>query len=451
MLDQTNKLHTVPALDAYALEGSTPQYLKTEGKNVLDRLTPLTDWLDHRYELGLDAYSKYTEGEIRPTVKTHGRKGKLYEGINFASQDYLNLASHPAVKEVAIRAIRDCGVHSAGSAALMGNTVAANALEGALCDFVELADCTLFSTGWGAGYGIVKMLAREGDHVIIDILAHACLMEGARNATRNVHVHPHLSLESVERRLKKIRSSDASAGIIVVTESTFSMDSDVPDLAALQDVCSTYEATLIVDCAHDLGAIGKSGRGYLGIQDMIGKVDVLMGSFSKTFASNGGFVATNHRALKLALRYNCGPQTFTNAMSAVSANVVRKCLEIVASPEGVARRAALMRNIMHLRRRLVAEGFAVMGKPSAIVPVILGGNPVSRLMTKFALENGGIVNLVEYPAVSKNTCRWRLQVMAEHTAEQIDQFVGIAIKARDHALEILMCNRREDLLREELL
>ena len=422
----------------HTLRGNASQYLKQDmSSDTLRRLAPFTSWLDDRSEDGLDPYCKYTDGEIGPFIRAYGRNGELFEGINFASQDYLNLSTHPAVRQAAIDAIGQYGVHSAGSAALMGNTKASVELERELCRFLGYEDCTLFTTGWGAGYGVVRTLVRENDHVIIDLLAHACLMEGARNATRNVHAHPHLSVDGVERRLRKIRSEHPAAGIVVVTESTFSMDSDVPDMRALQGLCTRFSATLIVDCAHDLGALGYSGLGYVEAQGMVGAFDVVMGSLSKTFASNGGFIATNRRELKLALRLNCGPSTFTNAMSPVSAKVVAKCLDIVKSPEGSARRRQLMRNIEHLRARLTAEGFEVLGQPSAIVPVVLGGDAISRVMTRYVLRNGAIVNLVEFPAVARNKCRWRLQVMAEHTAEQIERFIEIAVAARTHSAGVL--------------
>ena len=195
----------------------------------------------------------------------------------------------------------------------------------------------------------------------------------------------------------------------------------------------------MVDCAHDLGAIGPTGRGYLEIQDFVGGPDVLMGSFSKTFASNGGFVATNVRELKHGLRYACGPSTFSNAMSPVNAAVVSACIDIVQSEEGAELRRRLIENVQYLRQRLQQEQFEVLGQESAIVPVILGDNRISRLMTKYALATGGIVNLVEYPAVSRNTCRWRLQVMAFHTRTQIERFVEIAVHARQAATEELEC------------
>jgi glycine C-acetyltransferase len=386
---------------------------------------------------GVDPYQKVTSGRI--TTETTGwmRDGKPFKGLNFASQDYLSLASHPHLVEAVVKTVRDCGVHSAGSSALMGNTEITERLERRLAEFLGYAECTVFPTGWTAGYGIVRLLAKPDDFVLIDILAHACLQEGANAASKNVSRFPHLSNTSVERRLKSIREKNPDAGILVVTETLFSMDSDVPNVAELQAICTAHGATLLVDCAHDLGAMGPTGRGMLEIQGMVGKVDVLMGSFSKTFASIGGFVATQHKGFKTVLRFCCGPQTFTNAMTPQQAAVILAAFDVVDSPEGDDRRTRLAANSVRMRESLARHGFELLGLPSSIVPAVLGESPLSRTMTKYAIEHGGIVNLVEYPAVSKNQCRWRLQIMADHTADQIDGFVEIAVEARTRASALL--------------
>ena len=225
----------------YVLSGTLPQYIDQDTVNPLCRFRPLMEWLDARYEAGVDPYSKYTSSPIAPIITTHGRKGDRYEGINFASQDYLNLATHFRAKGAAFRTIELCGVHSAGSPALMGDTIQSIELEKKIADFTGYKDCTLFPTGWAAGYGIVRALVRPQDHVLIDILSHACLHEGARAATPNVHVFPHLSNEAVERRLARIRERAPTESIIVVTESTFSMDSDVPAIPELKAICSAME------------------------------------------------------------------------------------------------------------------------------------------------------------------------------------------------------------------
>lgn len=401
--------------------------------NLLERWEQPGIWWRERVEHKIDPYQKYSTTRVGNFIEGAHRDGTPFRGHNFASQDYLSLASHPDLMKAAIAAIETYGLHSAGSAALMGNTALSVALERRLAGFLGYEDVVVFPIGWAAGYGAVKTLVKPHDHVVIDILAHACLQEAARDATDNVHVHSHMNVRAVESRLARIRREDETCGILVVTETLFSMDSDVPDIPALQDICHRYNATLLVDCAHDLGALGATGRGKLEDFDMVGKVDILVGAFSKSFASMGGFVATHNKGFRFGLRGQCGPSTFTNAMSPVQAATVLAALDLVEGEEGKARRERLMHNTLRLRAGLEEAGFEVLGKPSAVVPMLIGDILLARLMTRYAVEFGGIVNLVEHPAVARNACRWRLQVMADHTDAQIDAMVEIAEKAREMA------------------
>ncbi|UYW29493.1 aminotransferase class I/II-fold pyridoxal phosphate-dependent enzyme [Methylorubrum extorquens] len=420
-----------------ALRGSVTEFYNNKEANLVDRWHELGEWFEARNRASVDPYQKYSCGPILPVTRGSYRDGRPFEGVNFASQDYLSLSSHAAIKNAVITAMNDYGLHSAGSAALMGNTYLSIELERILGEYLGYSCTTLFSTGWGAGYGVVKTLLREGDHVIIDALAHACLQEAAVDSRAHVHRHPHLSTVAVERRLRRIRASNTDVGILVVAETLYSMDSDVPDLKHLQELCKIHGATLLVDCAHDLGALGKSGKGFLEEQEMWGKVDVLMGSFSKTFASTGGFVACNSPGLRFGLRAACGPSTFTNAMSPLQAAIVLESLRIVRSEEGQERRDRLMSNIVRLRQGLADNDFKVLGAPSPIVPMVVGSTPLARMATRFAVENGGIVNLVEHPAVSRNSDRWRLQVMADHTNDHVDRMVQIAVQSREMAEKYL--------------
>lgn len=412
-------------------DGILTDYFDPTGRTLMDRWSPVAQWLGARAQSEIEPYAKSTNSAIAPRLEVQDCVGRRYEGVNFASQNYLGLAAHSHVVREACEAARQFGVHSAGSVALMGLTEKTLELEERIARFLHLEQATVFPTGWAAGFGIIRALVQEHDHVVIDILAHACLQEGASLTTKNVHKFPHCSTDAVERRLKRIRTSDPCSGILVITEGVFSMDSDTPDIRALQALCHRYGATLLVDVAHDLGCMGPTGGGQIEIQNVIGEVDLVMGSFSKTFASNGGFVATDHPALKCALRYCCGPSTFSNALSPVQAATVLAAFDVIESPEGEERRGALFRNSVLLREKMAGVGFEVLGLPSAILPVILGDNRTSRLMTREALRSGAIVNLVEYPAVARNACRWRLQVMSEHTEDDIDTFLKAAIRARE--------------------
>lgn len=398
----------------------------------------LTRWFDARYQEGLDPYVKYSDSPIGPETLAFDRKGKAIASrggisVNFASQDYLNLANHPVIKQAASDAIERYGVHSAGSPALMGNTRLSRNLEERLEAFTGFADVTLFPTGWAAGFGIVRLLAGATDHIVIDKLAHACLMEGAMLSTKNLRVFPHLNNAAAIQAIREIRERDATGGILVVTESLFSMDSDTPAIGELQSACREYAATLLVDCAHDLGAMGATGRGKLESQGLVGKVDILMGSFSKTFASNGGFVATNDPTLKLAIVGSCGPALFSNAMSPIQAAVVHSAIDVVDSDEGTKRRARLVANAERLREGLGRLGLNVIGDASPIVPFVVGETALARLLYRSMAARGAVVNLVEFPAVARDAARLRLQAMSDHRPEHIEFFLGIVKDALDEA------------------
>ena len=406
------------------LSGSLREYRDPKGTDLFARVEPFYDWQEQRRQGGYWPYSRSTESAPQPLCAVMDDAGRAFKGVNFASQDYLSLASHPAIKQAAKATVDEYGVHSAGSGAFLGNTRFSLQLQRTISDFLQLEHTLLYPTGWAAGYGVIRGLIRAEDHVVIDALAHNCLQDGALAATPNVHLHRHLSLPSVRRVLAHIRSRDTTNGILVITEGLFSMHSDTPDIPALQDLCHEYGAKLLVDVAHDLGNIGEDGRGHVGRQKMTGKVDLVMGSFSKTFASNGGFVACNSVAVKEYLRYFGSTGTFSNALSPVQAAVVLKAFEIVRSEEGRHLRADLMRNSLYLRGALTSEGLEVMGDPSAIVSVKIDDEAFARIVSEKLNRTGVIANLVEYPAVARGTALFRLQVMSKHTRENIDRLVS---------------------------
>jgi glycine C-acetyltransferase len=407
------------------------------GANLLDRVRAFYEWQEIRRAAGLWPLGRSTEQGAFSRCVARSDDGELFEGVNFASQDYLSLNSHPAILETGIEAMRRFGVHSAGSPALVGNTSLSIALEDTIADFLGYDHVALFPTGWAAGFGVIKGLVRPNDYIVMDALSHACLQEGAQAATRNIHLFRHNQIEGAREKLAQIRAKDTDNGILIVTESLFSMDSDTPDIAALQELAHEFGATLLVDVAHDLGNLGPTGRGILEIQDMVGKVDVVMGSFSKTFASNGGFVAARGRSVKEYMRYYSSPNTFSNALSPASAAIVAKAFDIVRSEEGAALRGELMTNIHMLRNLLEGCGLETYGDPSAIVCVKMGNEALARLASRRLPALGMIANLVEFPAVPKGQARFRLQVMAKHSQHDIFDAV--------HRLSVAVVGANEDL------
>jgi 7-keto-8-aminopelargonate synthetase-like enzyme len=407
---------TLPSPDP--LLGTTRDFRDPAGPELLGRTAAFEAWRSARAEHGYWPYSRALHAAPGTETAITDATGQPAQGVNFASQDYLSLATSETLKRAAIEAITRFGVHSAGSSAVLGNTSESLALEAELGTFLQMAHVTLYPTGWAAGYGITKGLVRPNDYVVLDALAHNCLMEGANAATRNVSLFRHLDHGHLRRLLVRIRDRDMHNAILVITEGLFSMDADVPDLAATQAICREHGATLVVDVAHDLGALGPGGTGSLGAQGLLGQVDLVMGSFSKTFGSNGGFVASREGAVKQFLKVYSPSNTFSNALSPAQAAAVRAALGVVQSEEGERLRQRLMDNIRSLRHELQAQGLTVMGEPSPIVPVLVGSEALARRTAKLLPDHGVLANQVEFPAVPEGRARFRLQVMAGHQPEQ---------------------------------
>ncbi len=412
---------------ASALSGSTRDYKMPTGANLLSRTNGFFDWQQARKQAGYWPYSRSLEAAPQANTQLKDCRGQAQQGVNFASQDYLSLATSLEVQGAAIEAIRQYGVHSAGSAAVLGNTNLSLRLEAALAELLATEHVTLFPTGWAAGYGVSKGLVRPDDYILMDMLSHSCLQEGAYAATPKVSLYRHLDAEHARQLLARIRKHDSKNAIMVITEGLFSMDSDSPDIAQFQAVCHEFDATLVLDVAHDLGGMGPGGTGQLGLQNMLGKVDLVMGSFSKSFASNGGFVASRHESVKQFLKAFSPSQTFSNALSPAQAATVLKTTEIIVSAKGEELRAALMSNIVSLRQSLEASGLKVMGAPSPIVPVLIGREDHARITASLLPSHGVITNLAEFPAVPQDQARLRMQVMAAHTkAETQAAAIGVS-------------------------
>lgn len=412
--------HDLDALAASgALGGNAALFRQPRGRDLLRRAAPLEEWCALRARHGVWPYGRTLDGPPAPLARVEGDGLPAQQGINFASQDYLSLSAHPAVVDAAMRVLGECGPHSAGSAILLGNSRYSSALEEAIGTLLACQHVVLFPTGWGAAFGAVTGLVHGSDHVLIDALAHASLRQGAAAATRNVTVFRHNDCDHLRELLAGIRAVDASGAILVVTEGLFSMDADSPDLPLTQYLCREYGATLLVDVAHDLGAIGPGGTGTIGAQGMLGKIDIVMGAFSKTFASNGGFVACSERSVRRQLQLFAGPHMFSNALSPVQAATVLECLRIATGDEGERLRADLMRNAVELRALLHEEGMRCMGTPSPIVPLWLGLESATRVAGMLLARERVFVNPMEFPGVPLGAARLRLQLMAQHTPAQI--------------------------------
>jgi glycine C-acetyltransferase len=409
----------VQDLPVAALTGHFGLFQRARGRDLLERPTEFFAWYKSRLDAGLWPFCRRFESQIGPAAKIRAEDGILTEGLNFAAHDYLSLATHPEVHEAARRALHDFGPIAGGSPVLAGNTSLSEKAERAVSELTKMEHVLLFTSGWTAGFGAITALIREHDHIVMDVYSHASLQQGAMAATRKIARFRHCDNESARRQIRKARTVDPDGCILVITETLFSMDSDSTRIAELQAICREYDATLLVDCAHDLGALGPGGTGRLGIEKMLGKVDLLVGCFSKSFATGGGFLATHHEKVRLYIRAYGGPYLFSTGISPIQTGVALASLGISASAEGEGLRARLMENAVLLRSELTARGQTCIGEPSALIPVLVGDEGVARIAYALAAERGILCNLVEYPAVAVGMARFRLQVQPLHTHEQV--------------------------------
>lgn len=406
-----------------------------KGGHLTERCEPFADWVDASRRDSLFPFIRHhaQSPDIHSEVIDFG--GHRYAGINLASQDYLGLARHPEVIAAARAACEAHGTHSAGSEPMGGGLADGRRLEEELAAFLRKPNVVLFPTGWGAGYGAIKALVRPYDHVVIDALAHDCLQQGARASGATVTPFAHNDLASLTKRLRRLRHQTVAGAILVVTESLFSMDSDHPDFAALVEVCREHQAQILVDVAHDLGAMGHGGRGILAESGVADQIDVVIGSFSKSFGCLGGFVATNSLAASYYVRGFSGTYTFSNYLMPAQVAAVRTAIRIIASDEGEQLRRQTLRKSEALRAALTVEGFEVLGRPSPIVLPKIGAEAIARLAQRECMRQGVIVNSVEFPACRKGEARFRLQVSPRHDDAALAKVARIVRASLEHATQ----------------
>ena len=418
-----------------AFRKSLLSYVDTDGRGLLERSAPYHEWVQSRRKLRVWPYSRVLMAQVGNVARASNEfLANEREYINFGSQDYLGLAQTEDVKDAAREAIAEFGVHSAGSPVLCGRTRLLVELERKLAAGLAYEACIIYPTAWMAGFGMLASLVRNDDVVLLDSLSHNCLHEGSRHATPHVKKFSHNDLSEVEDLLKAERVSRPADGIFVVVESLYSMDSDSPDLAALLTLARKYEAIVLLDVAHDFGSMGTTGRGILdNLKPGDDRPDVIMGSFSKTFGANGGFIVCS-TAVRDYVSNHSPSHVFSNAISPIQTAVANKSFDIVFSRRGDSLRSQLKDNILRLRAGMEAGKMFVAGTPSPIVPVFVGDEKVARLTSRYLTDNSLLANLVEFPAVPRGKARFRFQVMATHRHQDIDAAVRIMIASRNQAV-----------------
>lgn len=335
--------------------------------------------------------------------------------LMFGSNDYLDLITHPKVTKAAADAIRKYGSGCSGSRLLNGTLDIHVKLETELAAFTGKEAALIFGTGFQANYATLSALTEKGDVLLCDHTLHASLVEGAlRSAARTIRFR-HNDMEHLERCL---RNCSAEERILIVSEGVFSMEGDMADLRGIVELARRYEARTYVDEAHGIGVLGPTGAGaaeYLGI---LNGVDIVMGTFSKSLASVGGFVASSKPVIDY-LKHTARPFVFSASLPAASVAAVAAALEVMREePE---RQHRLLTLAQRLRRELRSRGFAVLDGQTPIVPVVVQNEVDVCRICKALLEEGIYVNPVLRPAATQNMLR--ISCTAAHTDAHVDCLV----------------------------
>jgi 8-amino-7-oxononanoate synthase len=391
---------------------------RPELTDLFSKFDPLIETREQLLSTGItDPFNLVMEEVVSPTVAIcNGRKTILLGTYN-----YMGMTFDPDVIAAGKDALDRFGSGTTGSRVLNGTYVGHKECEEALKDFYGMDHAMVFSTGYQANLGIISTIAGKDDYIVLDIDSHASIYDGCALGDANIVPFRHNDIDALEKRLKRLPEG---AGCLVVLEGVYSMLGDLAPLKEMVAVSKAHGAMVLVDEAHSMGFIGENGRGVAEAQGVIDDVDFIIGTFSKSVGTVGGFCVSNHPKFEI-LRLVCRPYVFTASLPpsvvATAATSIRKLMH------GKAKRDHLWENSQKLHAGLKGLGFTLGTEEpqSAIIAVIMPDLEKGAAMWEALLHEGLYVNLARPPATPANMTLLRCSLCAEHSAEQVDEIIGM--------------------------
>ncbi len=366
---------------------------------------------------GLYPYFRVIESEQDTEVKINGK-----DVLMFGSNSYLGLTNHPKLKEASKKAIDKYGSGCAGSRFLNGTLDIHIELEEKIAKFVNKDAALVFSTGYQVNLGVISALPGRHDFVILDELNHACIYDGARLSFAKMKKYKHNDMESLEKVLSSLPDDKIK---LLVMDGVFSMEGDIAKLPEIVELAKKYKANVMVDDAHGLGVLGEKGRGTVDHFGLNNNVDLIMGTFSKSLASIGGFIAADFDTINF-LKHYARSLVFSASIAPSNAASVIAAIDIMENePE---RQEKLWDNTRHAKERLIDAGFDTGKSETPIIPIFVGNDLKTFMLTRQLLDEGVFINPVIAPAVPPGDELIRFSLMATHSIEQIDKGIDKIIK-----------------------
>ena len=363
--------------------------------------------------MGFYPYFRTIESEQDTVVKIQGK-----DVLMFGSNSYLGLTTHPKLKEASIAAINKYGSGCAGSRFLNGTLDLHLELERKLADYVGKDDALVFSTGFQVNLGVISSIPGRHDYIIIDELDHACIIDGSRLSFAKVLKYKHNDMDSLEKVLAKTEMDRIK---IIAVDGVFSMEGDIAKLPQIVELAKKYNANIMVDDAHGLGVLGKNGAGTASHFGLTDEVDLIMGTFSKSLASIGGFIAADNDTINY-LKHNARSLIFSASIAPANAASVIAAVDLMQQePERIDQ---LWANTRHALKLIKEAGFDTGHTETPIIPIYIRDDYKTFQLTKILLEQGIFVNPVVSPAVPSTSSLIRFSLMATHTFEQIQEAVS---------------------------
>jgi 8-amino-7-oxononanoate synthase len=386
-----------------------PETITTQKRGVMDIFDKANNWTaaDDVRKAGVYPYFRPNTSQMGTEVTIGGKKM-----IMVGSNNYLGLVTHPEVLEAMVLAVRKYGSACTGSPFLNGTLDIRVELEEKLADYVHMESALVFSTGFLANLGALSTIANRGDYIISDRENHASIVDGQKLSFAKTIKYEHSNMEELERVLANHKDDPK----LIVTDGVFSMGGDICNLPKIVELKKKYNARLMVDEAHSIGVLGPQGEGvgaHFGVQK---DVDMVMGTFSKSLVSIGGFIASTHKVIDY-LRHNSRPLIFTASLSPADTAAALKSLEIIKrEPE---RRTRLWEIIKRMRSEFKAMGWNTLNTDSAIIPLMIGDNMKTFSITKELGEMGVFATPIVSPAVPSEKTLIRTSYTSTHTDAQL--------------------------------